>query len=87
MIAWFARLLRRTPAAESPAPPPAPPRDETVARQTRAAIEHLDVTTQRIDAVLDAVRERQRQEDLRRIRRTGNFAEGWLVPERRKEES
>lgn len=26
----------------------------------------------------------ERAENLRRINRTGNFAEGWLVPERRK---
>ena len=28
--------------------------------------------------------DKERAEDLRRINRTGNFAEGWLVPERRK---
>jgi len=27
----------------------------------------------------------ERAENLRRINRTGNFVEGWLVPERRKE--
>jgi len=28
--------------------------------------------------------DKERAEDLRRINRTGNFAEGWLVPEARK---
>lgn len=79
MIAWFSRLFHRP----RPVAPPVPEPPETPATvQARAAIDQMAATEDRIDRTLAAL-ERERAESVRRINRTGNFAEGWLVPDPR----
>jgi uncharacterized Zn finger protein (UPF0148 family) len=73
MITWLVGLFRRPPKKQ-PVTPETP-----ATMKSQEASRSMEVTTSRIDAVLaDA----DRRESLRRIKRTGNFAEGWLVPDR-----
>jgi hypothetical protein len=84
VTAWVVRLFRRRTDAHGPEPELP---DSPATLMARAATEQMAATEHRINDAIATLRERERQEELRRIRRTGNFAEGWLVPDRRREES
>ena len=73
-MTWLARLFQR----RTPHEPP----ESAATIKARQASEQMAATDQRIDAVIAALREQERAESLRRIKRPGNFVEGWLVPER-----
>jgi uncharacterized Zn finger protein (UPF0148 family) len=74
MITRLIDFFRRRPPKQPPVMPETP-----ATMKSQEANRSMEATTSRIDSVLaDA----DRIESLRRIRRTGNFAEGWIVPDR-----
>jgi hypothetical protein len=78
---FFARFRKPKGDADAGRSPTGPVFDPDYASKVEEAKANLDRTTQ----ALIARRNAQRKEDIRRISKTGNFAEGWLTPENGKD--
>ena len=76
---FITRIVRRIRRGGDQRPSPAPSSDADFAAKIETAKRQLAYSQEVMRTAAE------RAENLRRINRTGNFVEGWLVPERRKE--